>query len=213
MTDNRGGLKKEVERIFRVSDMLISMHSMLRDEYSRKSTNVDCSLFASSIILVALVFIDPLLLDWLPISAIVSRIILGVFALLTFFLSLVIFRVDWKSKSELHKHAAEVYSNIKLECQEILSNFEIASELDIQRLFIRYRYLGQICVAVPDNSFLRLKNKHKTKVAISKYLDNNLGTCLCLLKIRIWFISNFSTNSKHPLAKYLGEPSNKEEEL
>ena len=117
MTNNRGELKKEVVRIRRVSDMLVSMHSMLRDEYSKKSTFIDCGLFGSSIILVALVFVDPLLLGWLPISATASRILLGAFALLTFFISLVIYRVDWKSKSELHKHTAETYSNIKLECR------------------------------------------------------------------------------------------------
>ena len=213
MNNNKGDLKKEVERIRRVSDMLVSMHSVLRDEYARKSTVVDCSLFGSSIILVALVFMDPLLLGWLPLSATASRILLGVFALLTFFISLVIYRVDWKSKSELHKHAAATYSNIKLECQEILATFETASDIDIQRLLIRYRYLGQICIAIPDSSFLRLKNKHKTKVAISKYLDDNPGTYLWLLKMRILFVNTFKTKSKHPLAKYLGNTANNEEEL
>ena len=213
MANQREDQKNELERIRRVSDMLVSMHSVLRDEYSKKSTVIDCSLFGSSIILVALVFVDPLLLGWLPLSATASRILLGVFALITFFISLVIYRVDWKSKSELHKHAAETYSNIKLECQELLSTFETASDIDIQRLLIRYRYLGQICVAIPDSSFLRLKNKHKMKVAISKYLDDNPGTCLWLLKMRIWFVNIFKTDSKHPLAKYWGNPANNEDDL
>ncbi len=213
MANQREEQKNELERIRRVSDMLVSMHSVLRDEYSKKSTVIDCSLFGSSIILVALVFVDPLLLGWLPLSATASRILLGVFALITFFISLVIYRVDWKSKSELHKHAAETYSNIKLECQELLSTFETASDIDIQRLFIRYRYLGQICVAIPDSSFLRLKNKHKMKVAISKYLDYNPGTSLWLLKMRIWFVNIFKTDSKHPLAKYWGNPANNEDDL
>lgn len=213
MASQREGLKKELERVQRVSDMLITMHSVLRDEYSKKSTAVDCSLFASSIILVALVFMDPVLLGWLPLSATASRVLLGVFALITFFISLVIYRVDWKSRSELHKHAAETYSNIKLECQEILVTFETVSDIDIQRLLIRYRYLGQICVAIPDSGFLRLKNKHKTKVAISKYLDDNPGTCLWLLKMRIWFANTFKANSKNPLANSLEDTVNKEEDL
>ncbi len=214
MTNNRGELKKEVERIRRVSDMLVSMHSMLRDEYSRKSTFVDCSLFGSSIILVALVFMDPLLLlGWLPLSATASRILLGVFALLTFFISLVIYRVDWKSKSELHKYAAELYSNIKLECQEILATFEIAFDIDIQRLLIRYKYLGQICAAIPESSFLRLKNKHKTKVAISKYLDDNPGVCLWLFKLKLWFVNTLRANSKNPLVSYFGSTTSNIDDL
>lgn len=213
MANQREGQKNELERIRRVSDMLVSMHSILRDEYSRKSIVVDCSLFGSSIILVALVFVDPLLLGWLPLSATASRILLGVFALATFFISLVIFRVDWKSRSELHKYAAEMYSNIKLESQEILATFESASDVDIQRLLIRYKYLGQICVAIPDSSFLRLKNKHKTKVAISKYLDDNPGASLWVLRLRILFAGIFKASSTDLLNKYLESTTNNKEEL
>lgn len=213
MANQKEGQKNELERIRRVSDMLVSMHSILRDEYSRKSIVVDCSLFGSSIILVALVFVDPLLLGWLPLSATASRILLGVFALVIFFISLVIFRVDWKSRSELHKYAAEMYSNIKLESQEILATFESASDVDIQRLLIRYKYLGQICVAIPDSSFLRLKNKHKTKVAISKYLDDNPGASLWVLRLRILFAGIFKASSTDLLNKYLESMTNNKEEL
>jgi len=192
MTNQREELKNELQRIRRVSDMLISMHSILRDEYSRKSIAVDCTLFASSIILVALVFLDPALLGWLPLSATGSRILLGTFSLIVFFLSLVSFRVDWKSKSGLHKRAAEAYSRIKLECQELLMTLGTASDTEIQKLLVRYRDLGEICIAVPEASFLRLKKKHKMKVALSKYLDDNPGACLPLLKLKIWFADTFT---------------------
>ena len=212
MTNQREGLKKELERVKRVSDMLITMHSVLRDGYSRRSIAVDCALFASSIILVALVFMDPVLLDWLPLSAFGSRVLLGAFALVTFFLSLVIFRVDWKSKAELHKRAAEAYSHIKLECQELLITFNTASDTEIQKLLVRYRDLGQICVPIPEGSFLRLKNKHKLKVALSKYLDDNPGTCLLLLKLKIWFADTFKPSSPNLLKNYIESTTNTEEE-
>ena len=203
MANQREGLKKELERVKRVSDMLITMHSVLRDEYLRKSIAVDCALFASSIILVALVFMDPVMLDWLPLSAFGSRVLLGAFALVTFFLSLVIFRVDWKSKAELHKRAAEAYSHIKLECQELLTTFNTASDTEIQKLLVRYRDLGEICIAVPEGSFLRLKNNHKLKVALSKYLDNNPGACLLLLKLKIWFAYTFKLSPPNWLKNYI----------
>lgn len=212
MTNQREGLKKELERVKRVSDMLITMHSVLRDEYSRRSIAVACALFASSIILVALVFMDPVLLGWLPLSATGSRILIGVFALVTFFLSLVTFRVDWKSKAELHKRAAEAYSHIKLECQELLITFNTASDTEIQKLLTRYRDLGEICVAIPEGSFLRLKNKHKLKVALSKYLDDNPGACLPLLKLKLWFADTFKPSSSNLLKKYLKSTTNAEEE-
>ena len=213
MTNQREGLKKELERVKRVSDMLITMHSVLKDGYSRRSIAVDCALFASSIILVALVFIDPVLLGWLPLSATGSRILLGTFSLIVFFLSLVSFRVDWKSKSDLHKRAAEAYSRIKLECQELLMTFGTASDTEIQKLLTRYRDLGEICVAVPEGSFLRLKNKHKLKVAFSKYLDDNPGACLPLLKLKIWFADAFKPSSTNLLKNYIEGTTNTEEEL
>jgi hypothetical protein len=213
VTDQREGLKKELERVKRVSDMLITMHSILRDGYSRRSIAVDCALFASSIILAALVFIDPALLGWLPLSAFGYRILMGTFALITFFLSLVVFRVDWKSKSDLHKRAAEAYSRIKLECQELLVTFSTASDTEIQKLLVRYRDLGEICIAVPDDSFLRLKKKHKMKVALSKYLDDNPGTCLLLLRLKVWVVNTFKPSSTNLLKKYLKSTTSTEEEL
>lgn len=213
MANQNDELKNELQRIRRVSDMLTSMHSALRDEYSRKSTIVDCALFGSSIILVALVFVDPALLGWLPLSAAGSRILLGVFALITFFLSLVIYRVDWKSRSELHRRAAEAYSNIKLECQELLVTFDAATDAEIQKLLVRYKDLGQICIAVPESSFLRLKKKHKMKVALSKYLDDNPGAGLLLLKLKIWFADTFKSSSTGLLKKYLESKTNTEDEF
>ena len=213
MTNQREELKNELQRIRRVSDMLISMHSVFRDEYTRKSIAVDCALFASSIILAALVFVDPALLGWLPLSAFGSRVLIGVFALVTFFLSLVTLRVDWKSKAELHKRAAEAYSHIKLECQELLITFNTASDTEIQKLLTRYRDLSEICVAVPEGSFLRLKNKHKLKVAFSKYLDDNPGACLPLLKLKIWFADTFKPSSTNLLKNYIESTTNTEEEL
>ena len=213
MVDTKEEIKNELMRIKRVSDMLTSIHSVLRDEYSRKSTIVDCALFGGSIILVALVFLDPALLGWLPLSAFGSRVLIGVFALVIFFLSLVIFRVDWKSKAELHKRSAEAYSHIKLECQELLITFNIASDTEIQKLLTRYRDLSEICVAVPEGSFLRLKNKHKLKVAFSKYLDDNPGVCLPLLKLKIWFADTFKPSSINLLKNYIESTTNTEEEL
>lgn len=213
MTNHRDHLRNELKRIQRVSDMLVTMHSALRDEYSVRSTVVDCALFGSSIILVALVFMDPALLNWLPLSATGSRIPLGVFALITFFLSLVVFRVDWKANSALHKYAGQAYSQVKLECGRILGVFDSTTDTEIRELFIRYADLGQICVPVPEGSFLRLKKKHKIKIALSKYLDEHPGTSLGLLRLKIWFADTFKSSSTSLLKRYLEGATNAEDEV
>jgi len=199
MDTQKRELKNELKRIRRVSDMLTSMHSMLRDEYATKSTILDCSLFASSIILAALVFVDPVLLGWAPLSATASRLLLGTFALISFFLSLVIFRVDWKSKADLHKCAAESYSNMKLDCQAMFAIFDDTGDSEIQKLIVRYNDLGRICIAIPEGSFLRLKQKHMLKVALSKYLDENPGASLFLLKIKMRWSGNFKKSAMSSL--------------
>jgi hypothetical protein len=189
------------------------MHSILRDEYSTKSTILDCSLFASSIILAALVFVDPIMLVSLPFSSTVSRWLLGAFALLSFFLSLVIFRVDWKSKADLHKCAAEAYSNIKLDCQAMLTTFSNVADTEIHKLIVRYNDLGRICIAIPEDAFLRLKRKHLLKVAFSKYLDDHPGASLFLLRTRVWWSDNFERSSESPLKPYLDTNPDAEDQI
>ena len=56
----------EAQRRYRVADMLITMHSILRDSNSRRAIALDSEMFLSSIVIAALAFVDPDLLDWLP---------------------------------------------------------------------------------------------------------------------------------------------------
>ena len=56
----------EAQRRYRVADMLITMHSILRDSNSRRAIALDSEMFLSSIVIAALAFVDLDLLDWLP---------------------------------------------------------------------------------------------------------------------------------------------------
>lgn len=205
MTNQREQLKTELSRVQRVSDMLVTMHSTLRDEYSFRSMVVDCLLSATSVVLAAFVFVDPALADWLPFNPTSSRLILGTLSLATFFLSLVNSRVEWKAKSELHKHAAEAYSEVKLDCRKMLTMFGSTTDLEIQELLVKYADLGRIAVPIPESSFLRLKNKHKAKVYISKYLDRNPGVSLLSVKMRMLFSHKITKESSNQCQTRTGD--------
>ena len=190
---HRLGLKSELEHAFRISDQMVTMHSALRDRYAQLALITDCALFAASVVVVALVWVDPSLVEWLPGGITESRVVIGSFSIATFLLSLLSFRVDWKAKSELHRHASEAYSQIKLECRRLLGEIDYAPEADIQRCLARYSDLGQICIAIPENQFLRLKKMHKLKILISKHLDENPETCLWLLRVGMCARSTLKT--------------------
>jgi hypothetical protein len=186
MDGGKLNLKHELEHIERISDMMVSMHSALRDQYAFRSAVIDCLLFIPAIILAAFAFVDlntPLWLHWGVDS---TRIFIGCLSLVAFLFSLINFRVDWKAKSELHKRAAEVYSQMKLDSKKMLAVFDQSSESNIRELLTRYSDLGSACIAIPENKFLTLKQKHKMKVLISRYLDRNPAYPLFILKIRLF---------------------------
>jgi len=197
MANERQGLKTELERIHRVSDQMVTMHSALRDEYTTKYCVLDCALFASSIVLVGFVWVDPQLLHWFSDNPSGFRFLIGGLSLATFFLSLVSFRVDWKAKADSHRHAAEVYSQVEIECRHLLNSFDSATDTEIHKLLARYIDLGEVCVKIPESSFLRLKQKHKMKILISKHLDEYPASSIKLFKLRTWWANNFKNVKKY----------------
>ena len=177
---------EELERVRRVSDMLVTMHCELRDSLGRRALALDCLLLLSSILLVALVFVDPAVFNWMPWSSMASRVTIGVLGIMDTFLALLLSRVDWKGRSEAHRLAAEAYSQVKLECIRLQRVTEDRTPYNVERLLNSYSELGRTHVAVPEGKFLALKGKHYTKVLISRYLDRYPGASVPWLRLLIW---------------------------
>lgn len=184
------GYREELQRIKHVSDMLASGYSVLRDRASHKALLLDMAVLGASVWLTALAFVDPQIESVLTPANVVPKIWIGILGVVTFVLSLVQLKVDWKGKAEAYSRACRLYSSIKMESGYVLSNDSQISSEAAARLLERYSSAGEICVPLPECQFLKIKRLHKTKVAISKYLDKYPNASIVLLKIRMWWRDN-----------------------
>ena len=169
MSDMRN-IQGELSRIRLVSDMLVSAHSDLRDNYHRKSMALDIAILGCSIWLTAMAFVDPAISKKLIPFDIEPVIWIGILAVITFFLSIIQLKVNWKERSGLHGRAGQFYASIKKESGYLLSQGdEILPEV-YSRLQEKYDMASEVCIPIPESRFLRQKQKHKIKIAKQKNL-------------------------------------------
>jgi hypothetical protein len=120
---------EELNRKKKVLDMMISMHSMLRDRYRSWSFATDLVLLLSAAALNTLIFVDQdYITDYLG-DVKKFNFTIGVFSVLTFLLSLVVLLVKWKEKSEQHHNAANELTRLLNSCRDLLSEQTVTSEI------------------------------------------------------------------------------------
>jgi hypothetical protein len=190
------GFENELQRIHRVSDMLVSAHANLRDRYSRRATALDLSLLASSTWLVAVVFVEPRIGARVTPYGFDPQLWTGILSVLTFFLSIVQLKVDWKGCSDAHKRSFEMYSEVKRECGYILSNGTLVTKESCERVLARYDMATDVGSAVAESEFLRQKRRHLQKSEISRYLGQHPFASISLLRIRMWWRDNQKGHSE-----------------
>ena len=161
---------------------MITMHSILRDSYSRRAIFLDLIIFISSIIIVALTFADLDILYRLSWSADHSRVTIGILAIVTFFASIVAWRVNWKAKADAHGRAASAYTEILFMLRKIDSETE---RRQVEQATIQYDETSKNAISVPDSKFLSLKSKHLAKIHLSRTLDRNPAAWLPLISLRV----------------------------
>lgn len=197
MSSVQPGLRTEIERIRRVSDMLCSAHSGLRDRYVRRAKFLDLGILGLSTWLVAITFIQPQIEIALTPSGINPQLWAGVLAVFTFFLSLVQLKVDWKGVSEAHRHAAEEYANVHREAGYLLSSGTSLDERENLRLLERYDLTSSNGIQISEGEFLAQKRRHLSKVAVSRYLDSHPSGSIALTRMKFWFRDNFGAGEDH----------------
>ena len=175
---------EDLQHHYRIIDMVLTMHSVLRDRYSRRALWADLLLLLISIVLNALVFLDPSILDALRIGRDASRVAIGICSVLLFFLSLVVWRVDWKERGQTHAQAAEALGKLKLDCRSLLQAASVPAD--------RLRQQVETCVwvlsglpKIPEDQFVKLKAAHKRKVKLSQLLDSYPGAPVLVLRARM----------------------------
>lgn len=154
----------EAERRRRVLDMMLSMHSRLRDSYGERARGLDIGLLVGSAVLTSTAFGDEVLRQWVDIPEHVLRVGTGTVAVVLVALSIVGLRVDWKRAEGLHARAVEELATLKA-----LSRTDGQNE---DEFILQYDVVMQRIPAVPDKRFAALKAYHLRKVALSRSLDS-----------------------------------------
>jgi len=178
---------EELKHHHRIIDMMLSMHSKLRDDNQRIALMVNLLLLCSSVILSTLVFIDPSILKFAKIDPQLSQIAIGICSTIVFLISIVELRVDWKEKSERHGQACKVLSKLKADSRELLkSNSQPDPQLVAEQCKVCAQSLSTL-PNIPDNKFPSLKAYHKAKVELSKFIDLHPTVPVWILRIVLLF--------------------------
>ena len=160
--------------------MMITMHSILKDRYRRRSIILDSMVFSTSVLIAALAFGDRSIVDWLPFTTESVRPVIGIVAVCAFLGSLTSWLVDWKGKADAHDRAASAYTRVKF---HLNPGDATRGDQELEQDLLLYEEVARNAVSVPDSMFLRLKAEHLMKVRLSRILDRSPGASLFWLKI------------------------------
>ncbi len=183
-------LRDELKRQSKVVDMMLTMHSILASRYQRRAQALEISLLVSSIVLVAFTFVDASFLKYLSLTAEASRIIIGVFSILIFVLSIVSLVVNWKGKATEHENAFGALLPLKSEWREILTADEYYDERAALEFSRKSALIMSTLIPIPDAQFNRLKARHQKKVMLSKLISAHPGSSVTFLQLCIAYRTN-----------------------
>jgi len=184
---------KELQRMLRVSDMMITAYSRLRGRYAFFSTSVDILILFFSAWLSALAFASENIMGAINPTGASNQLFIGFIALTTFIISLIQLKVDWKDKTSAYANSAKIFSSIKLELRRVLADSRDKIDGDILKLMNeKYITAGDFTVPIPESQFLALKKIHLMKIEISKALDDAPSSSLLLLRVKLWWRDNIS---------------------
>lgn len=164
---------KDLARMRRVTDMMLSAHSSLRDRYGRRARSLTLLIIALSIGTASLAFATgDSTVTVLSIDARLSRWV-AVLSLLTFFLSMADLIFDWRLRSLEHGQAAARLSDLKqrLRGPQVVNDDVVGAE----GVEADYERTMAVVIPIPDSQFATLKARHAHKVALSQAIDTHPG--------------------------------------
>lgn len=161
------------------------MHSCMRDKYHFRNNLANSTIFLSSIILNAFVFVDPQVFSAIGLTPKFGTFVIGLTSILIFFASILLLVFKWEEKSEKHESAKNQLYSLLEEIREYLAleSIDEAIENDFEKK--KAKILSQL-IPIPENQFRRLKHKHYQKIAFSKFIDDNHKLPYFIVKIKFW---------------------------
>lgn len=186
---------KVKKRCFRVIDMMISMHSALRDRYASRALWMDILQLLFSVVLGATVFMSP---ERIGLDQVTGDWIIGGSALAIFFLGLVNLRVDWKEEAGKYGESTRVLSRLKGECRALHDEAEDTDPTRMKFLCAECRRALPELPTVPERDFAPLKAHHLRKIELSKLIDVHPGASFWVLRLVLWLRANGKSLSAEP---------------
>lgn len=183
--------KSEIKKQAKVIDMMITMHSILADRYARRSKILEIGMFAVSIVLISITFLDPAVLSYFFIKSETARITIGLSSILIFFMSILSLIVDWKGKAVQHRDGFYTLVKLKTEWGDILANFEKIDKRDLREFTNKSSMIVSQLTPIPDSCFNTLKLRHYKKIELSKMISQHPGSTVFLLRLKVLWRSNF----------------------
>ena len=189
-------MRAEIERIRGVADMLCTGHAGLSDRFARRALVLDIAVLALTGWLVALAFIEPRLNFSLTPFGLDPQLWIGLLATGAFLLTIVQITMNWKGRSDAHKHAMGIYAGVKREAGYLLVSDSEPDQDACARVLARYDIASGSTVSIPEREFLRQKRRHRSKVELSRFLDSHPSASIHLTRIKFWIRDNFQDGGK-----------------
>lgn len=201
MSQRAPDIAVEIASIERKADQACSIHALLRDRFQRRADLLDYGLMAAATYLVGLSLVEPAL--GISLSLGLDRTKLTtVLTLITFFLSAVQFKNDWKAKAQAHQRSFDGYAEVKAACRTLTSGVRAVTAPEHQRIRDEYDVVTKIGTHIPDDRFLTGKAHHQRKVFVSRYLDAHPGARPVVVKLKLFLRDNLNLDLLGPDGKH-----------
>ena len=168
------GIRGELEKVLEKIDQRISGHSRLHDRYKRRAIVSEVLLMGSAIILTISGLADDKYYSFFGLDPVFTRLWFSLYSVLALVISVIAWKIDWRSIALTHGQARDRLSNLKLECRRALSDNDIPSER-LEDLCNQCSIKQTEVEPIPENKFNALKAWHLKKKELSKYASKNAG--------------------------------------
>jgi len=175
----------EISRQTRIIDMMISMHSILRDRFRRRALAVDLVVLVASACLLAVRFVDPAILQVLKVTPERARLVTGIVSVIVFLMSLVMLRVDWKERSSQHARAASALAGLKSRGRTLGLTPNADYDVNAAEFLQDCARTMAGLIPIPESNFVRLKARHLQKRLLSEAIGANPGAPVFLVGLRL----------------------------
>lgn len=184
-SDEQARLAEALRALRDKSNLQVSCHSTLADRYGRWNTVFLSLILALSASLLGLTFIsEQFVQTTLGVAPDTLKWIMGIASIATFVAGLLLSQWDFANKAAQHREAVHHYFVIVNRIRALLESNTSFSEATIRELRADYERTEALPL-IPERQFLRLKQQHLRKVAISRELDKIPNVPLNEIKQRL----------------------------